>query len=146
MIKIKGKIKGFYLSLDALIAVMILLLFVSNVLAPSFSSSNSDEDDNIEAYTLTLASMMEKTMPVSNLSNNTTMLNFINSLQDNYCMSYEWFDFPPPTNNARLIFNITESSCILQDNYYQVFRSIINSEDVKIRNLSYGFRLRVWKR
>ncbi|MEM4295704.1 MAG: hypothetical protein QXI89_00130 [Candidatus Anstonellales archaeon] len=134
--------KGLYFSLDGLIAIIILSLFISNVIM--LDQNNGDK--SIEAYSLSLAAMMEKNMPLSNLSNNTTMLNFFNSLDSQYCFYYEFYGFPPPQNNPRLLFNVTRTGCNISANYYQLFRSILNDQDLRVRDLSYGFRMRVWQK
>ncbi len=142
--KIKiGKAKGFYFSLDAMLAVIILFLFLSTVNIFVKTKIKDYEKQDLESYSLTLASMMEKSLEIRNLSNQTQMQTFINNLKPEYCVSYYFYDFPPPTNDPLLIFNITKSGCSEQKDYYQSFRSVTNSTLIRNQR-SYGFILRVW--
>lgn len=137
--------KGFYLSLDGLLAVIFLSMFISNIIILTQENENIANKE-MEAYALSLAAMMEKNMQLTNLSNNSTMLIFFDNLDNQYCFYYEFYDFPPPQNNPRLLFNITRTGCNISQHYYQLFRSILNEDDLRVKNLSYGFRMRIWQR
>ena len=139
----KKIIKGFYFSLDGLLAIIVLFMFLSTIGMFFKSKIKEYSPKELEPYALTLAVMMEKSLNISNLSNQTQMQTFINNLKAEYCVSYYFYDFPPPNNNPVLLFNITKIGCLEGKDYYQVFRSVTNITFLRNQR-SYGFLLRVW--